>query len=90
MRTFLRTVAAAGALLALILPASAAGHRKHSTAHHAAPAPAASASQQVWVNLDTGVYHYPGERWYGKTKNGKYMSEDAAKAAGYRASSQAG
>ncbi len=39
----------------------------------------------VWVNLDTGVYHYPDTRYYGKTKNGKYMSEAEATKAGYHA-----
>lgn len=42
-------------------------------------------SDQVWVNLDSKVYHKQGDRWYGKTKNGKYMSEQEAIAAGYRA-----
>ena len=46
---------------------------------------AAKASGMVWVNLDTGVYHKSG-RWYGKTKNGKFMSEAEAKQAGYRES----
>ena len=46
---------------------------------------AAKASGKVWVNLDSGVYHKSG-RWYGKTKNGKFMSEDEAKQAGYRES----
>lgn len=39
----------------------------------------------VWVNLNSGVYHYEGSRYYGKTKNGKYMSEADAVKAGYRA-----
>ena len=59
----------------------------------AAPAAAKSAPQaqppsgsgMVWVNLDSGVYHKEGTRYYGKTKNGKYMSEPDALKAGYRA-----
>jgi hypothetical protein len=38
----------------------------------------------VWVNLPTGVYHREGDRWYGKTKNGKFMTEADAIKAGYR------
>jgi hypothetical protein len=58
------------------------------------PAPASNASTsdiasaksagKVWVNTDTKVYHKSG-RWYGKTKSGQFMTEDEAKAAGYRA-----
>jgi hypothetical protein len=40
----------------------------------------------VWVNLPSGIYHYEGDEWYGKTKQGKYMTEDDAIKAGYRAS----
>jgi hypothetical protein len=43
---------------------------------------AAKASGQVWVNTDTGVYH-KGGRWYGATKQGKFMSEQDAIKAGY-------
>ena len=61
----------------------------------APPAPAAAApavasqgvpgAGMVWVNLDSGVYHYQNSRYYGKTKNGKYMSEADAMKAGYHA-----
>jgi DNA uptake protein ComE-like DNA-binding protein len=40
----------------------------------------------VWVNLDTKVYHRQGDRYYGTTKHGKWMTEADAIAAGYRAS----
>ena len=46
---------------------------------------AAKTSGKVWVNTDTGVYHKGGQ-WYGTTKQGKFMTEDEAIKAGYRAS----
>lgn len=42
----------------------------------------------VWVNEKTKVFHRPGDRWYGKTKSGKYMTETDAIAAGYRESKE--
>jgi len=39
----------------------------------------------VWVNLRSGAYWRPGTQYYGKTKQGKYMSESEAIKAGYHA-----
>ena len=50
--------------------------------------PPANSNGTVWVNTDSGLYHKPGTRWYGKTKHGKYMTEADAQKAGYRAASK--
>ena len=50
--------------------------------------PPADSNGMVWVNTDSGVYHKPGSRYYGKTKQGKYMTEADAIKAGYRASAK--
>jgi hypothetical protein len=61
-------------------PASAPASRPTPAAPPAAsPAkPATTAAAQgspgpgmVWVNVDSGVYHYQGSRYYGTTKTGK-------------------
>jgi hypothetical protein len=39
----------------------------------------------VWVNTKSGVYHFAGTHNYGTTKQGTYMCEADAKAAGDRA-----
>ena len=61
-------------------PASMPSKSAASTASQGTPGPG-----MVWVNLDSGIYHYPGTRYYGKTKSGKYLSESDAVKAGYHA-----
>jgi hypothetical protein len=39
---------------------------------------------KVWVNTASGVYHCPGTRWYGSTKQGEYMTQADAQKKGYR------
>lgn len=49
-----------------------------------APTAAPAAPGQVWVNTKSGKYWKPGSQYYGKTKQGKFMSEQEAKAAGFQ------
>jgi DNA uptake protein ComE-like DNA-binding protein len=64
--------------------------RPSSTESSASTAPyqAPPSKGMVWVNLDTKIYHREGDRWYGKTVHGKYMTEAEAQQAGYRLSKE--
>jgi hypothetical protein len=57
----------------------------HETVAKAALGPAPGGGKGlVWVNTSSHVYHYQKSRWYGKTKQGQYMTEEQAKEDGNR------
>lgn len=84
------------------VPATASEVAQTPRAPASTPAPAAASAEtastiaaqappqkgMVWVNLESKVYHREGDRWYGKTKRGKFMTEADAIAAGYRAAKE--
>jgi hypothetical protein len=79
----LYTVLALAFSLTLTLPAQTSNPpAKRNPFQPAAQQAPGAAPNKVWVNLSTRVYHCPNDRYYGRTKSGKYMTEPEAKAAG--------
>src|SRR5208282_942130 len=90
----LRMVWAAGAATALLVLLLGGIYARHVwVLRHAARAipesqilktsGAGNPDAQVWVNTDSGAYHCPGTRWYGKTQAGEYMTQKQAQDKGY-------
>lgn len=82
----LRLALAAAVFLLPTAPLRAQSGTESSPRSTAKPAPT-RLQARVWVNAKSGVYHCPGSRFYGKTKDGEYMSEAQARGKGMRASS---
>lgn len=88
-------VFAFGYAVPLSAPTLAASHSQYAVVAQALPPlfDTESAAQAhcrhdvvVWLNIPSGIYHYKGERWYGRTKQGAFACEKEAIAAGDRAS----
>ena len=68
-----------------------AGHQGVKEWYGAAPAAPATVAApgggpgMVWVNKSTKAYHCSTDKWYGKSKDGEYLSEANAKAQGFHA-----
>ena len=74
-------VAAAPAVKAVAKTTETAKASKGVAPAPTVPLAAGGGKGLVWVNEESKVFHREGDRWYGRTKKGKYMTEaEAAKA----------
>ena len=86
------TVSAPAAKETTPAPASAPARQERSrgTSSSSSTALTPPVKGMVWVNLNSKIYHYEGDHWYGNSKNGKFMTESDAIKAGYRAAKHRG
>ena len=87
LRPFYSVLALACCSIALCCPPAPRAQTTPPTTKHKPFQPAitqapGAAPNKVWLNASTKVYHCPTDRYYGRTKNGKYLTEPEAKASG--------
>lgn len=74
------------------VPRSAPGtpgqHPDQFAAEGDAKAHCGSSQTVVWLNTSSGIYHWPGTRDYGHTKNGAYMCQRDADKVGRAAKNE--
>lgn len=73
----LRLGTAIALCVAVPLSSPCASHKAYGPVTSTAACPG---DRQVWINTRTGNYHLEGERWFGRTKQGQFECEKAAKA----------
>jgi DNA uptake protein ComE-like DNA-binding protein len=85
------SVPAAAPTASAAAPVAPAATPKPAKAPKATPTPSATTATpatppqpgMVWANTSTKVFHREGDRYYGNTKHGKWMTEEEAVKAGY-------
>jgi len=89
----MRSLAIVPALALALIGLAACGGGKSSDSSNGSNAASATvkipncgAVKAVWVNLNTKVYHEPGDAYYGKTSHGEYLCPSQAKTQGFRPS----
>jgi len=72
------------------LPAKTSGRKSDMMSDRGASVRRASgstvveATPRVWVNIRTGVYHFPGTRAYGRSAEGMFLTTSQARRQGYK------
>ena len=54
------------------------------TAQAGSDLPKCPGDKPVWINTRSGIYHFQGERWFGRTRSGKFLCKHDADAEGDR------